>query len=116
MTLEEQYKKETGQDAMCITTYGIHCVGFEVYRFDYVKWLEEKASRDSRMLSDVQELCKKTIDSARKLSEFGGGVHCGHNVACNYQREYDGKTFCNCGVSDLIYGAKLAEKIKEHIG
>ena len=43
LTLEEQYRQETGKEARALTTDGVHVVQIEVYRFDYVAWLEQKA-------------------------------------------------------------------------
>lgn len=40
-----------------------------------------------------------------------------HSMLCNYARypvatEFDGSTFCNCGVTDLQYAAHLAESLQ----
>jgi len=66
------------------------------------------------LLSDVRELAEKVIEAHGKLNDFAGGGHHRHNICCNYDMPYDGKKWCNCGVSDLDYAKEMAEKVLAH--
>ena len=46
-----RYEAETGKKSVRVMTDGIHAVAFDVWHFEYIKWLESKATAYDRLIS-----------------------------------------------------------------
>ena len=47
----KRYEAETGKKSVRVMTDGIHAVAFDVWHFEYINWLESKASAYDRVMS-----------------------------------------------------------------
>jgi hypothetical protein len=55
------YEKNTGKPSTRFVTDGIHSAGIEVWHFEYIEWLEAKASSYDRLLA--KKLTDEELDS-----------------------------------------------------
>jgi hypothetical protein len=55
----KRFEEETGGRSTGGFTDGFHCVGIEVWHFDYIAWLEAKAEAYDRLMSGGKKTLKE---------------------------------------------------------
>ena len=74
----KRYEAETGKQSTRFVTDGIHSAGIEVWHFDYIEWLEAKASTYDRLISGG----KKTLKEWANMFGMAVAVDQNGEVAC----------------------------------
>jgi hypothetical protein len=55
----KRYEAETGKQSTRFVTDGIHSAGIEVWHYEYIAWLETKASAYDRLMSGGKKTLKE---------------------------------------------------------
>ena len=64
--LMKRYEKETGKPSMRCVTDGIHCVGIDIWHYEYIAWLENKVL-DGKTIEKFQEIITNQCDEISSL-------------------------------------------------
>ena len=64
--LMKRYEKETGKPSMQCITDGIHCVGIDVWHYEYIAWLENQVL-DGKTIKKFQEIIRNQCDEISSL-------------------------------------------------
>ena len=76
----KRYEAETGKQSTRFVTDGIHSAGIEVWHYEYLAWLEAKASAYDRLMSGGKKTLKEianifgsivAMDESGRLHLFG---------------------------------------------
>ncbi len=77
----KRYEAETGKQSTRFVTDGIHSAGIEVWHYEYIVWLEAKATAYDRLMSGGKKTLKElanilgravVVDASGNVESFAG--------------------------------------------